>query len=80
MKKFFFIYASVFACIWTGYGLYAVITSQPHANTVLIYGLAYSAFIFATSWFCYWLMGHYKRIDKMAEETLSNIKKDRRAE
>lgn len=68
MKKFFLIYASVFACIWTGYGLYAVITKQPHANTVLIYGLAYSVLVFLASWFAHWLMNHYKKVDAMAEE------------
>lgn len=68
MKKFLLFYASVFACIWTGYGVYAVITNQPSASTVLIYGLAYSVFIFAASWFSSWLMKHYKKVDAMAKE------------
>jgi hypothetical protein len=71
MKKFFMIYASVFALIWIGYGLYAVISGIPSANLILGFGFAFSILIFAASWFSYWLMGHYKRVDNMAKEILS---------
>ncbi len=71
MKKFFLIYASVFALIWTGYGLYAVLAGKPSANLILGFGIGFSVFIFAASWFSYWLMGHYKKVDKMAKEILS---------
>ncbi|GAB3798265.1 hypothetical protein [Virgibacillus kimchii] len=71
MKKFLIIYASVFALIWIGYGLYAVITGSPSANLVLGFGIAFSIIIFAASWFSYWLMGHYKRVDHMAKEILT---------
>jgi len=71
MKKFFMIYASVFAVVWIGYGLFAVITGIPSANLILGFGIAFSIIIFAASWFSYWLMGHYKRVDNMAKEILS---------
>lgn len=71
MKKFFVIYASVFALIWIGYGLFAVISGVPSANLILGFGIAFSILIFATSWFSYWLMGHYKRVDRMAKEIIS---------
>ncbi|MFD2761119.1 hypothetical protein [Lentibacillus juripiscarius] len=71
MKKFFIIYASVFALIWTGYGLYAVLTGKPSANVILGFGIGFSIFIYAASWFSYWLMGHYKKVDKMAKDILT---------
>lgn len=71
MKKFFIIYASIFALIWTSYGLFAVITGKPSANLILGYGIAFSIVIFAASWFSYWLMDHYKKVDRMAKEVLT---------
>ncbi|WP_164667928.1 hypothetical protein [Virgibacillus doumboii] len=71
MKKFLFIYALVFSLIWVGYGLYAVFTNQPSANVILGFGVAFSIAICAASWFSYWLMGHYKKIDDMAKRILA---------
>ncbi|ALX50287.1 hypothetical protein [Lentibacillus amyloliquefaciens] len=71
LKRFFIIYASVFAFIWIGYGLFSVVTGKPSANLILGYGIAFSIVIFAASWFAYWLMGHYKKVDKMAKDILT---------
>lgn len=68
MKKFMLLYATVFAGIWIGYGMYAVITNQPSASTVLVYGIGYSVVVFAASMFSYWLMKHYKKVDAMAKQ------------
>ncbi len=45
MKKFFIIYASVFALIWTGYGLYAVLTGKPSANVILGFGIGFQFYL-----------------------------------
>lgn len=79
MKKFLLIYAMVFSFIWTGYGLYAVITHQPSAGLILSIGVAFSVVIFAASWFSSWLMGHYKRIDMMAKKIIGEGRKEKNA-
>jgi len=79
MKKFLFIYALVFTFIWTGYGIYAVITDQPSAGLTLGFGLAFSIIIFTASWFSSWLMSHYKKIDTMAEKIIGKERKKRNA-
>lgn len=77
LKKFLFIYANLFSLIWIGYGIFAVLTNQPNHNFLLGFGIAFAVVIFAASWFSYWLMGHYKRIDKMAKQVLSTSRKQR---
>lgn len=71
LKRFFITYATVFALIWIGYGLFSVVTGKPSASLILGYGIAFSIVIFAASWFSYWLMGHYKKVDQMAKEILT---------
>ncbi|GAA0610363.1 MULTISPECIES: hypothetical protein [Virgibacillus] len=71
MKRFLFIYGLVFSMIWIGYGLYSVFTNQPSANLILGFGIAFSVVICAATWFSYWLMGHYQKIDAMAKRILA---------
>jgi len=71
MKRFLYLYATVFSLIWLGYGLYAVISNKPSASNILLFGIAFSIVIFGASWFSNWLMGHYRRVDKMAKELLN---------
>ncbi|UJL45610.1 hypothetical protein KFZ58_14575 [Virgibacillus sp. NKC19-16] len=70
MKKFLFIYASVFSLIWIGNGIYAFITDKPSSGVILGFGIAFSIVIFVASWFSSWLMGHYKKVDTMAKEII----------
>ncbi len=77
LKRFLFLYANLFSWIWIGYGIYAVVTDQPNGKFLLGFGVAFAIMIFAASWFSYWLMGHYKRIDKMAKQVLSSSRKRR---
>lgn len=79
VKKFLFIYASVFSVIWIGYGIYAMLTNQPSAGLVLSFGLAFSVVVFAASWFSTWLMGHYKKIDSMAKNIIGEKRNERKA-
>lgn len=80
LRRFLFIYALAFSVIWIGYGIYSIVTNQPNAINVLVFGIAFAGLVSATSWFSYWLMGHYKRIDKLAKETFSNAKKSKSAQ
>ena len=68
MKKFFIIYANIFAIIWIGTGLYALISGQPKAFNTFLFGLAFSIVIFLASWFSYWMINRIKQIDAMARE------------
>lgn len=77
LKRFLFIYAIGFSIIWVGYGVFAIVTNQPHAVTVLGFGIAFSIVVCLASWFAYWLMNHYKRVDKMAKEIITHAKKKR---
>ncbi|HLR09296.1 MAG TPA: hypothetical protein VK136_08580 [Bacillota bacterium] len=70
MKKVLFMYATAFALIWTGYGIYAVITEHVYAYIIFGIGLAFSLVIYAAAWFAYWLFKHYKKIDAMAKDIL----------
>lgn len=76
LKPFLLIYALVFSLIWIGYGIYAVITHQPSANLLLGIGIAFTIVMAMATWFSYWLMGHYKRIDNLAKEIVSPSKKN----
>ncbi|MFU0788886.1 hypothetical protein JNUCC74_14530 [Cerasibacillus sp. JNUCC 74] len=75
MKKFLAIYAIGFSLIWVGYGIYAIWSHHDSATLILGFGIAFSIVICLASWFSYWLMRHYKRIDKMAKDILSNTPK-----
>ncbi|MBA4603239.1 hypothetical protein [Thermoactinomyces mirandus] len=77
LKRFLFLYANLFSLIWIGYGTYAVVADQPNGQFLLGFGVAFAIVIFAASWFSYWLMGHYKRIDQMAKHVFSSSRKQR---
>ncbi|NBJ69409.1 MULTISPECIES: hypothetical protein [Clostridia] len=72
MKKFLTVYASVFTTIWIGYGIYAWWSGKESASLILGFGIAFSAVICLASWFSYWLMCHYKKVDRVAKNILSN--------
>ncbi len=74
VKKFLTMYAVLFTAIWVGYGIYALWTNQESAHLILGLGVAFSIVICLASWFSYWLMRHYKRVDSMAKNILSNSK------
>ncbi len=75
LKKVFIIYASVFAGVWLAYGLYLVVTDQPNATSVLLFGIAFSVVMYAAAWFSHWITKHYKKVDMMAKEMIANSKK-----
>src|SRR5699024_12628961 len=77
MKKVLFMYATAFALIWTGYGIYAVITEHVYAYSIFGIGLAFSLVIYAAAWVAYWLSKHYKKIDAMAKDSLKQKQQER---
>jgi len=80
MKKFLFIYALTFSLIWTGYGVYSLLTNQPSAGLIFGFGVAFSIVIFATSWFSSWLMNHYKKVDTMAKNMIGKKRREKNSQ
>ncbi|GEL08086.1 hypothetical protein [Salisediminibacterium halotolerans] len=69
-KRYAIAYASVFSAIWIGYGLYSVITDQPGAMTILLFGIGFAIFVSLLTWFATWIVKHYQKIDVASKEIL----------
>jgi len=68
LKKFFSLYAGVFALIWLSTGIYALIAAKPAARYTFLFGIGFSIAIFLATRFSYWLFRRYQRIDELAKE------------